>query len=303
MPKASMKTIKRRIKSVSSTLQITKAMEMVASAKLRYAKVRAEALRPYFEAHAELLSDIASQKTDFATIFTAKREVKNRLYIVIEGDRGLAGGYNSNITRLVNEHVKGLETLPKIIAIGRKSVEYYKKREWDVIGEYAYFSENVKAGRCADIANMITDMFKAGEIDEVKIFYTAYISALRQDATVLKLLPFDPDSKLKMSREAYYEDGEEPPEPVKKSTASVNYDPSPEAVFDRIIPKMFLSMISCACIDSFASEQSARRNAMESASDNAGEMIEKLSLQYNRARQEKITNEINEIVGGANAIS
>ncbi|MCL2019852.1 MAG: ATP synthase F1 subunit gamma [Oscillospiraceae bacterium] len=303
MPKSSMKTIKRRIKSVGSTLQITKAMEMVASAKLRYAKVRAEALRPYFEAHAELLRDIASQKADFSTVFTAKREVKNRLFIVIEGDRGLAGGYNSNITRLVGEYADKFdnpENRPKIIAIGKKAVDYFKKRGWDVIGEYPYFSEDAKASRCADIANMVTDLFKSGEVDEVRVFYTAFISALRQDATQIKLLPFDTEKKLKMNPE---QDDTESALSAKKSRVSVHYDPSPEAVFDRIIPKMFLSMISCACIDSYASEQSARRNAMENASDNAAEMIEKLSLQYNRARQEKITNEINEIVGGANAIS
>jgi F-type H+-transporting ATPase subunit gamma len=284
-----MKTIKRRIKSVGSTLQITKAMEMVASSKLRRAKSRAEALRPYFEAHAELLSDIAVSKPDFTTIFTAKREVKNRLFIVIAGDRGLAGGYNTNLFRLVTDTEKESDAPVKYIAIGRCTVDFFKKREREVIAEYPYFCENVKPGRCADIADVVTDIFKAGEVDEVKLFYTAYVSALRQDVTVLPLLPF--------TTESGYSGSENSRSPL------INYDPSPEAVFDRIIPKMLLSIISSACVQSFASEQSARRNAMESASDNAAEMIEKLSLQYNRARQEKITNEINEIVGGANAIS
>jgi len=291
MPKSSMKTIKRRIKSVGSTLQITKAMEMVASSKLRRAKKRAEQMRPYFHALEDLLTDIASQKADFRTILTTKREVKERLFIVIAGDRGLAGGFNSNIMRLVTSYDSPGLPLPKIIAIGRRSAEYFRKKGNDIVAEYPYFAENVKASNCADIADMAVRMFSEGEVDEVRIFYTAYISALQQDATERGLLPYEPKT--------HDTSGDTPPAPPK----STRYDPSPEAVFDRIIPKLFLSVVSGACVESFASEQSARRNAMENASDNAEEMIEKLSLQYNRARQEKITNEINEIVGGANAIS
>jgi F-type H+-transporting ATPase subunit gamma len=302
MPKSSMKTIKRRIKSVSSTLQITKAMEMVASSKLRRAKQRAEALRPYLDAHEEMLADIAASKTDFATVYTTVRKIKNRLFIVIEGDRGLAGGYNSNVTRLVHNYIgkdAAEENPPKIIAIGRKSVEYFKKVGWELISEHPYFSENVKPGRVGDIADMVTDMFKAGEVDEVMLFYTSYISALKQEPSKMKLLPFDLSGKISLDVEQFGKESNF----IQYKHETINYDPSPEAVFDRIIPKMLMSIISCACIDSFASEQSARRNAMESASDNAADMIDKLSLQYNRARQEKITNEINEIVGGANAIS
>jgi len=291
MPKSSMKTIKRRIKSVGSTLQITKAMEMVASSKLRRAKKRAEQMRPYFRALEDLLSDIAAQKNDFKTILTTKREVKNRLYIIIAGDRGLAGGFNSNIMRLVTSVEREQPDLvpAKVIVIGRRTAEYFRKKGNSIVAEYPYFSENVKASKCADIADMAVGMFRSGDADEVRIFYTAYLSALNQEATMKRLLPYEPVER------------GTPAAPQK--SIDTRYDPSPEAVFDRIIPKLFLSVISGACVDSFASEQSARRNAMESASDNAEEMIEKLSLQYNRARQEKITNEINEIVGGANAIS
>jgi F-type H+-transporting ATPase subunit gamma len=302
MPKSSMKTIKRRIKSVGSTLQITKAMEMVASSKLRRAKQRAEALRPYFQAHAELLADIAASKTDFATVFTAKRAIKNRLFIVIAGDRELAGGFNSNVLRQITNYEKENGNIPtKFIAVGKRAVDFLKKKEREIIAEYPYFCENVKPGRCADIADTVADMFKTGEVDEVMLFYTGYISALRQEPAQLRLLPFSGEdafgAPLLVGR-GRYADLDAPKKPE-----DINYDPSPEAVFNRVIPKLFLSIISCACIDSFASEQSARRNAMESASDNAADMIDKLSLQYNRARQEKITNEINEIVGGANAIS
>ncbi|MCL2693550.1 MAG: ATP synthase F1 subunit gamma [Oscillospiraceae bacterium] len=287
MPKSSMKTIKRRIKSVSSTLQITKAMEMVASSKLRRAKRRAEKLRPYSKATESLLSDIAATKPDFSTPFTKKREVKNRLFIVVAGDRELAGGFNSTILRLVMSYDKEHETPPKVIAIGKRTADFFKKKNREILAEYPHFSENVKVSSCADIADYAISLFKSGEVDEVRIFYTAYISALNLEPTQIQLLPFTPPKT-----------GESAPADLQ-----VTYDPSPEAVFDRIIPKLFMSVVNCACVESFASEQSARRNAMESASDNASDMIDKLSLLYNRARQEKITNEINEIVGGANAIS
>lgn len=286
MAKSNMKTIKRRIKSVGSTMQITKAMEMVASSKLRKAKLHAEAARPYFETQYELLSEIAGENDDFKTIFTEAREVKNSLFIVIAGDRGLAGGYNSNILKLaVSEQIKIGTAKPKIISIGKKAVEFFDKRDYEVIARYPNFAENVKVGSCSDIANIAVELFKSGDVDEVKIFYTSYVSAIQQCPSQLKLLPL---------------------ETYKNETGTTrrltSYDPSPEAVFNRIIPKFILSVVHCACVESFASEQCARRTAMENASDNAEEMTEKLSLQYNRARQEKITNEINEIVAGANAI-
>ncbi|MCL2107880.1 MAG: ATP synthase F1 subunit gamma [Oscillospiraceae bacterium] len=290
MAKGNMKSIKRRIKVVGSTLQITKAMEMVASSKLRRAKAQTERMRPYFHALDKLLSGIATEKKDFATIFTTKRKtVKNRLFIVIAGDRGLAGGYNSNILKLVAAHKNNApDTGTKIIAVGKTTVDYFKKNKYDISAEFPHFCDDIKASRCADIAQIAINQFRSGEVDEVWIFYTAFISALQQQTTAVQLLPFVV-SETENSDES--------------AQGFTSYDPSPEAVFDRIIPKMLMSMISCACVEAYASEQSARRNAMESASDNAEEMIESLSLQYNRLRQEKITNEINEIVGGANAIS
>lgn len=284
MATGNMKAIKRRIKSVGSTMQITKAMELVASSKLRRAKQRAEAARPYFETQYELLCEIARENQDFQTIFTAKREVGRRLFIVIAGDRGLAGGHNFNIFKKVLTDSANDAEKPKIIAIGKKSVEYFDKHGYEVLARYPGFAENIKIGHCSDIANMIVDEFTSGSIGEVELYYTAFVSALQQEAMSMKLLPLD-----KLGGDA----------PTEKSTS---YDPSPEAVFNRIVPKFILSLVHCGCVESFASEQCARRTAMESATDNAEQMIEKLSLQYNRARQEKITNELVEIVSGANAI-
>ncbi len=280
-----MKDIKRRIKSVGSTRQITKAMELVASSKLRRAKQRSEAGRPYFEAQYQLLSEIASVKKDFTTVFTEPREIRQRLFIVIAGDRGLAGGFNSNIFKaVVAEHAND-KVKPKIIAIGRKAVDFFEKRDYEVVGRYPYFAEKARTADCADIANIIVDMFRNEEIDEAQLFYTAFVSPLVQNPEHIKLLPVTD-----------FESGK------GEDLGLINYDPSPEAVFDRIVPKFLMSLIDCGIVESFASEQGARRTAMESATDNADEMISSLSLLYNRARQEKITNEITEIISGANAL-
>lgn len=279
-----MKDIKRRIKSVGSTMQITKAMELVASSKLRRAKDKAEASRPFFDTQYMMLCDIAAAKKDFSSVFTKKREVKNRLFIVIAGDRGLAGGYNSGVLKLAVSEEGNIK--PKIIAVGRKAIDFYEKRGYEIVGRYPLLSETAKIADCGDISAVAVDMFKKGEVDEVRIFYTTFVSPLVQNPVSMDILPvYAPESE----REGFAE--------------MIHYDPSPEAVFDRLVPKLFTSLVYCALKDAYASEQSARRNAMESASDNAEQMIADLSLKYNRARQEKITNEINEIVSGANALA
>ena len=284
MATGNMKDIKRRIKSVGSTRQITKAMELVASSKLRRAKQRSEAGRPYFEAQYELISEIAAVKKDFTTVFTEAREIKRRLFIVIAGDRGLAGGFNSNVLKAaVAAHSEDAEK-PKIIAIGRKAVEFFEKRDYELSGKYPYFAEKAKTADCADIADTVVEMFRNGEIDEVQLFYTAFVSPLVQNPEQIKLLPI---SGLGTG--------------TGEDMGLINYDPSPEAVFNAIVPKYITGIVYGAVVDSFAAEQAARRSAMENASDNANEMISHLSLVYNRARQSSITQEITEIVGGASA--
>lgn len=266
-------------------MQITKAMELVASSKLRRAKQKAENARPFFETQYELICEIAAEH-NLDTVFIRKREVKTRLLIVIAGDRGLAAGYNSNVLKLAANSGKDGENPPKIIAIGKKAVEYFEKRNYDLVGKYPALAENMKTADCGDIAQTAVDLFKSGEVDSVELYYTMFVSSLVQTASRLPVLPLDAGGKSN-------------PDGIRTST----YDPSPEAVFNRVIPKYILSVIYCAVVESYASEQGARRTAMESATDNAETMIANLSLKYNRARQEKITNEINEIVGGANALN
>ena len=278
-----MKAIKRRIKSVGSTKQITKAMQLVASSKLRKAKARAEQARPYFNELYKTMCEIASANTDFSTIYTVKREVKHRLFIVVAGDRGLAGGYNSNILKMaVAAHANDAEK-PKIIAIGKKAGEFFAKRDYDIVASYANIAEDIKPNTAQDIANIAIDMFAAGEVDEVVVFYTMFVSSMSQEPHSMSVLPMDT-----VELDDY---------------GVMTYDPSPEAVFNRIVPRFTASLIQCAVVESYASEQGARRTAMENATDNADAMTESLSLLYNRARQSSITTEIIDIVSGASAQS
>jgi len=276
-----MKDIKRRIKSVGSTRQITKAMELVSSSKLRKAKARAEQARPYFNELYRSMCEIASANSDFSTIYTVKREVKHRLFIVIAGDRGLAGGYNSNVLKLAAAaHANDAEK-PKIIAIGKKAVEYFSKRDYEIMASFAGIAENIKPNKAQDIADIAIRAFSSGEVDEVKVFYTLFKSSMSQEPQEMTVLPME-TQKL----EGY---------------GTMTYDPSPEAVFNRIVPRFTASLIQCAVVESYASEQGARRTAMENATDNADAMTESLSLLYNRARQASITTEIIDIVSGASA--
>ena len=276
-----MKAIKRRIKSVGSTKQITNAMQLVASSKLRKAKIRAEQTRPYFNELYKTMCEIASANDDFSTVFTTKREVKSKLFIVIAGDRGLAGGYNSNVLKMAVAAHENDAQKPKIIAIGKKSAEFFEKHEYDVVASYANIAEDIKPNTAQDIVDIAIRMFTSGEIDEVDDFYTMFISSMSQEPETMKLLPLDTANL--------------------EATSKMTYDPSPEAVFNRIVPKFTASLLMCAVVESFASEQGARRTAMEAATDNADAMTENLSLLYNRARQASITTEIIDIVSGASA--
>lgn len=285
MASGNMKDIKRRIKSVESTMQITKAMELVASSKLRKAKEKADKARPYFDALYETMCEIQAENPSFLSPFTRKAGEGKSLLVVIAGDRGLAGGFNSNIFKLAQARVDELGGKDKtdIIAIGKKAVEYFGKREFNMLGSYPDFSENIRIHQANDIAGEIVDKYVKGIYERVELFYTEYVSSITQQAVTKKMLPVELDGQKKVSK------------------ALPIYEPSAGQVFNHIIPRYVTGMIFGACVESFASEQASRRNAMENASDNASEMISSLSLMYNRARQASITQEITEIVSGANS--
>ena len=261
---AGIKEIKNRIHSVQSTQQITKAMELVASSKMRKAKDKALASRPYFNTMYETVKDIATNTRGVRDVFLKQREVKNRCYIVIAGDRGLAGGYNSNIFKLTTFHMDGKQE--KVIALGKKAVEFFSKRGYDLLISQDSV-ENCDYEKTLEVANTAMDLYKKGEVDEVYISYTEFVSPLVQRPQLKKILPlvFEKDETEVKSKE-------------EGRKARVQYLPSPEAVLSYIIPKYVSGIIYDGVIESFASEQSARRNAMKSASDNADEMLSTLEL-------------------------
>lgn len=280
-----MKEIKTRIKSVESTKQITKAMELVSSSKFRKAKERAESARPYFNTLYNTVQDIAKNTSNSRNVFLKERKVNNVCYIVVAGDRGLAGGYNSNILKAVIAHNK-LAT-GKIIPVGKKAKESLSKRGYEVI-DYIESVEKCVYEDANRVAQAAMEAYKNGEVDEVNLVYTEFISALSQEPKIVKLLPVTIDNTNNEKE-------------VKKGKAAVQYLPSADAVLGYVLPKYVSGSIYGAIAESFASEQAARRTAMESATDNANEMISKLELVYNRARQAAVTQEISEIVGGAAA--
>lgn len=280
-----MKEIKTRIKSVESTKQITKAMELVSSSKFRKAKERAESTKPYFNTLYNTVQDIAKNTSNSRNVFLKERKVNNVCYIVIAGDRGLAGGYNSNILKAVLAHNK-LDT-GKIIPVGKKAKESLVNRGYEVI-DYIESVEKCVYDDANRVAQAAMEAYKNGEVDEVNLVYTEFISALSQEPKIVKLLPVTIDNT-NTEKE------------VKKGKAAVQYLPSADAVLGYILPKYVSGSVYGAIAESFASEQAARRTAMESATDNANEMISKLELVYNRARQAAVTQEISEIVGGAAA--
>ncbi|MCQ2523833.1 MAG: ATP synthase F1 subunit gamma [Lachnospiraceae bacterium] len=282
---ANMKAVKLRIKSVQSTMQITKAMELVASSKLRKAKERAERCHPYFEELYSTLKKIANGNTDFSSVFTKESKSEKICYLVIAGDRGLAGGYNSNLFKCMEADSKGTEYC--VLPIGKKSVDYFTRKKAEIIT--TEFSEiaPISVGDCFEIANLLCSEFKKGSFGKVKLVYTEFVSMLSQVPHSVAVLPL---TDLQDKDDA---------EPVREL---ILYEPSSTEVFDTIVPEYLAGVIYGGVCDSLASEQAARRTAMESATSNAEEMIDTLNLHYNRARQASITQEITEIVGGAEGI-
>lgn len=286
MAGSNMKAIKRRIKSVESTMQITKAMELVSSSKLRHAKERAEQTVPYFNLLYQTMSEIASEAAGFHSVYTELRETGAALLIVMAGDRGLAGGFNLNVFRMADARIRELEAQGReviLMTIGKKAAEHYAKFPNRVLAHFEGIGDSVTTYTTLNMAEKILRLFQEGHLALVEIFFTNLVSPLLQEARRMTAIPV----------------------PNMENAGGVrsltHYEPSPEAVFDNLIPKYLSGILFCTIVDTYASEQAARRMAMENASDNAQEMIDDLSLRYNRARQAAITQELTEIVGGANA--
>ena len=277
----SMKDIKLRIKSVESTMQITKAMELVASSKMRRAKERVEHSRPYFETLYESLTKIAAADPRARNPYLRRDDIKRTLLVVIAGDRGLAGGYNANVFKQADAAEGPVTVLP----IGKRSAEYFAHHGAGLFTPEVLMAADVSVSECFTLSHQITEGFLKGEYDAVKLCYTRFDSMMTQTATTLEVLPLTIEPTEAQRAEA--------------RRSQILYKPSCEEVFGAIIPEYVAGVLYGAVCESVASELAARRTAMDAATKNAGEMIDHLNLYYNRARQAAITQEITEIVAGA----
>ena len=279
---SSMKDIKLRIKSVESTMQITKAMELVASSKMRRAKERVEHSRPYFETLYDTLTKIAAMDPRAQQGYLRRKGGNGRtMLVVIAGDRGLAGGYNANVFKLAEEQGEN----PLVLPIGKRSAEYFAHHGAELFWPDVLPAADVTVGDCFQLSRAVTKGFLEGRYDAVKLCYTRFDSMMTQTAVSIEVLPLAIHPTEEQKAEA--------------RRSQILYKPSCEEVFRAIIPEYVAGTVYGALCESVASELAARRTAMDAATKNASEMIDHLNLYYNRARQAAITQEITEIVAGA----
>lgn len=285
----SIKEIRTHIDSVQQTLKITNAMYLISSSKLRKARRQLNDVQPYFEKVTRTISDILHRTEGVEHIYFDTRPGRPHKvgYIVITGDKGLAGAYNHNVLRLVDERLQH-ESDPTLFLIGQAGRNYFHHRGVPVDGEFMYTAQDPTVYRAREIGETFIELFRKGHLDEVYVVYTEMVSPMAMEPKIIKLLPLD--------REAF------PWTPRRSADGSerhvVTYVPSPNHVLNHIVPSYLKGLLFGALVESFCSEQNARMTAMDTATDNARTLLKELSLQYNRARQSAITQEITEIVGG-----
>ena len=283
---ASMKDIKRRRDSIQSTGQITKAMKLVSTVKLQKAKGKAESTKPYSDLMYETICNMLARSGNINHKYLVPGESSKKAVITITANRGLAGGYNTNLTKLITESGIPKEDID-IVAIGTKGRDYLARRGYNITEDD---SEVINAPLYTDarsICDKLLERFAAGEIGEIYLAYTSFKNTVVHEPKLIKLLPVSVDTDGLSSGE---------------DTTPMNYEPAEDEALNLIIPKYVCSLIYGALIEAVASENGARMQAMDNATSNADEMISDLSLKYNRARQASITQELTEIIAGANAI-
>ena len=284
---ASMRDIKRRKESVQSTQQITKAMKLVSTVKLQRAKILAENAKPYFDKMFATVTSILEKTGQISHPYLTSNGSDKKAVIVISGNRGLAGGYNSNIIKAVMEEgLKPEHTL--VYGVGRKGIEFLSRRGYKIAEDDSEMIDEPLFEDAAALGKSVLNAYRDGEVGEIYLAYTRFKNTVVHEPTVIKLLPVE-------FSEAQLEEG--------RKTAPMNFEPAPEEALDLIVPKYVNSLIYGAFMESVASENGARMQAMDSATNNADEMISSLSLAYNRARQGAITQELTEIISGSEAIS
>ena len=283
---ASMRDIKRRKSSIQSTQQITKAMKLVSTVKLQKARGRAEQTDPYFNYMYKTVSSMLARSGNINHPYLSAGDSDRKAVVAITSNRGLAGGYNSNIVKLITDGDFKKEELD-IYAVGGKGAEALARRGYNIVADASEVMENPTYPDAVALCSKVLEAFAAGEVGEIYLAYTHFKNTVSQEAKLIKLLPIEID----------------PEDTAEDSNILMNYEPNEEEALNQIIPKYVTSLFYGALVEAVASENGARMQAMDSATSNAEDMISDLSLKYNRARQGSITQELTEIIAGANAIS
>ena len=286
--------IRTRMQSVQQPLKITNAMYLISSAKVKKARKQLADVEPYFDKLAKTVLDIFRHSPDLKHRFIEGHEIpredRKTGFIVVTGDKGLAGAYNHNVLRLAETYLARKKD-PTLFLIGQMGRHYFEKKNIPIDAEFMYTAQDPTLERAKEIADTMVDLYERGALDEVYLVFTHSFSAVRMEPEIIKLLPLDRamlSARRGLSEADQYRD-------------VVRYEPSPEAVLDVLVPGVLRGYLFAALVESFCSEQNSRMTAMDSASESAREMLKTLSLEFNRARQGAITQEITEIAGGAEA--
>ncbi len=288
---ASMRDIRRSIRSIQSTEQITKAMKMVSAAKLRKAQAHVVAARPYAEKIHEVLGDLTANTGDYVHPLQEKRDRKKVAYVLVSGDRGLCGGFNANIIRECEALMKEVPVDTALVAVGRKGRDYFARRKKEMLDEYIGIDDNPTFTQSKELSDKLIELYLNGTVDEIHLVFNQFRSAMSHIPTDIQLLPIEKEEVEKT-------------EETTESSGGNDYifEPSEVEVLETLLPAYVETLVYRALLESKASEHGARMTAMSSATDNAAEIIQSLTLTLNRARQAAITTEISEIVGGAAAL-
>ena len=287
---ANAREIKLRIKGINETKKITKAMKLISASKLKKAKQMHEATMPFFRRVQDIMTDILAHLPDIESVYFEKRENKQNKksgYIVVASDKGLNGGYNHNIIKLASNVIDKEKSV--VFPIGNVVMNHMIKNNYDVVTEFGYEGEINDIAVSQSVADYLIDLYKGGEIDELYLIFTEMESALSLKPRVMKLLPLERTDVINPERET-------------DKFMKLSLEPTPEEVFDVLASKFVKGILYSGLIESYVSEHSARMNAMDNATSNAEKIVKKLTLNYNRARQAAITQEISEIVGGAASV-
>ncbi|RPH56071.1 MAG: ATP synthase F1 subunit gamma [Chloroflexi bacterium] len=292
---ASAREMRLRIRSVKNISQVTRALQAVSASKVRKAINALMATRPYATKAWQVLTHVAGQpgRDSLHPLLNSRETVRNTLVVVISGDRGLAGAYNTNLIRFVSRHFANWPTPVKYIAVGRKGRDLLLRRRQGVIADFSNLPAAPSFPDVSAIGRLAVDEYLSGKVDEVYLVYTSFLNMVRQDPSVKKLLPLDVEAH--EERVQNYE--------VRHTPAAYLYEPDEREILDQIIPRFTALQVYQAILESLASEHAARMVAMRNATDNAIDLVAELQLQYNKVRQQAITNDMLDIAGGAEALS